>query len=89
MAVPHSAPVNLLFARNACHDPLGPGDRVLAVISVSFDVSVGQLLFPLLKGATVVVAGDLKAMGGSGFWSLVTDQRVTHVNFVPSFVDYS
>ena len=48
VAVPHSAAVNLAYGRRACHDPLGSGDRVLAAISVGFDVSIGQLLFPCL-----------------------------------------
>ena len=87
VAVAHAAAVNLLFARRACYDPLGPGDRVLAATSVGFDVSVGQLLFPLLNGATVVIAGDIRTMGAAGFWAMLTQQRVTQVNFVPSFMD--
>jgi amino acid adenylation domain-containing protein len=87
VAVSHVAPVNMAFARRACHDPLGPGDRVLAAISVGFDVSIGQLLLPLLSGATVVIAGDLKTMGAAEFWALLATQRVTHINSVPSFLD--
>ncbi len=87
VVVSHVAPVNLAFARRACHDPLGVGDRVLAAISVGFDVSIGQLLLPLLSGATVVIAGDVKTMGAAEFWSLLADRRVTHINSVPSFFD--
>jgi arthrofactin-type cyclic lipopeptide synthetase B len=87
VAVPHTAPVNLAFARRASHDPLGPGDRVLAAISVGFDVSIGQLLLPLLSGATVVIAGDLKTMSPAEFWSFLAERRVTHINSVPSFFD--
>ena len=87
VAVPHSAPVNLAFARRACHDPLGQGDRVLAAISVGFDVSIGQLLLPLLSGATVVIAGDLKTMGPAEFWSFLANRGVSHINSVPSFFD--
>jgi amino acid adenylation domain-containing protein len=86
VAVPHRAAVNLAFARRA-YDPIGVGDRVLAVSSVGFDVSVGQLLLPLLSGATVVVAGDLKAMGAAEFWALMAEQRITHINSVPSVID--
>jgi amino acid adenylation domain-containing protein len=87
VAVSHAAPVNLAFARRAAHDPIGPGDRILAGISVGFDVSIGQLLLPLLSGATVVIAGDLKAMTASEFWAFLTRERVTHINSVPSFLD--
>ncbi|WP_441249244.1 amino acid adenylation domain-containing protein [Kitasatospora sp. McL0602] len=36
----------------------GPADVVLAVTSVSFDISVLELLWPLTHGAKVVVAGE-------------------------------
>ncbi|GAA3708023.1 amino acid adenylation domain-containing protein [Streptomyces tremellae] len=36
----------------------GPSDVVLAVTSVSFDISVLELLWPLARGAKVVVAGE-------------------------------
>ncbi|MEV7214669.1 amino acid adenylation domain-containing protein [Kitasatospora cineracea] len=36
----------------------GPEDTVLAVTSVSFDISVLELLWPLTRGAKVVVAGE-------------------------------
>ncbi|MFY9781042.1 MAG: amino acid adenylation domain-containing protein, partial [Candidatus Baltobacteraceae bacterium] len=86
VAVPHAAAVNLAFARLA-HDPIGAGDRILAAISVGFDVSIGQLLLPLLSGATVVVAGDLRSLGAREFWDFLGAQRVTHVNSVPSFFE--
>ena len=87
VAVSHAAAVNLAFARRACHDPLGPGDCVLAAISVGFDVSIGQLLLPLLSGATVVIAPSVKTMGAAEFWAFLAQRRVTHVNSVPSFFD--
>jgi amino acid adenylation domain-containing protein len=87
VAVEHAPPVNLAFARRACHDPLGPGDRVLAAISVGFDVSIGQLLLPLLCGATIVIAGDLKTISAAEFWAFLAQQRVSHINSVPSFFD--
>jgi amino acid adenylation domain-containing protein len=77
----------MAFARRACHDPIGTGDRVLAAISVGFDVSIGQLLLPLLSGATVVIAPELRTLGATGFWELLTRRRVTHINSVPSFFE--
>jgi amino acid adenylation domain-containing protein len=85
--VPHAAAVNLAFARVHGHDPIGPGDRVLAAISVGFDVSIGQLLLPHLSGACVVVAPELRSLSGDEFWGLIHEQRVTHINSVPSFFD--
>ena len=88
VAVPHGAAVNMAFARRAGQDPLGPGDRVLAGISVGFDVSVGQLLLPLLCGATICVASELRTMGARGFWQFVATLGVTHINSVPSFFEF-
>lgn len=86
VVVPHRALVNLDVARQD-HDPIGPGDRVLAAISVGFDVSIGQLLLPLLRGAAIVVAPDLRTLAAADFWAFLADHRVTHVNSVPSFLN--
>ena len=37
--------------------PLGPGDRLLAVTTVTFDIHVLEVYLPLLAGAAVVLAG--------------------------------
>lgn len=86
VAVSHRALVNLAFARRE-HDPIGPGDRVLAAIAIGFDVSLGQLLTPLLAGAAVVIAGDQRGVSGAAFWEFIRRHRVTHVNSVPSFFE--
>jgi amino acid adenylation domain-containing protein len=86
VAMPHASLANLAAARLR-HDPIGPGARVLAALSVSFDVSVGQLLTPLLSGAAVVVASELNTLSGAEFWRLLADEGVTHVNSGPSFID--
>ncbi len=86
VVVSHRALINLAFARQE-HDPIGPGDRVLAAISIGFDVSLGQLLTPLLAGASIVVAGDIRGISGAAFWEFITRHRVTHVNSVPSFFE--
>ncbi|WP_026360199.1 non-ribosomal peptide synthetase [Amycolatopsis nigrescens] len=36
--------------------PLGPGDRLLAVTTVGFDIAALELYLPLVQGATVVLA---------------------------------
>ncbi len=86
VAVSHAALANLAFAR-LDHDPIGPGDRVLAAISIGFDVSLGQLLTPLLFGAAVVVAGDIRGIAATRFWDFLTRHGVTHVNSVPSLFE--
>lgn len=86
VVVPHRAIANLDAARQL-HDPVGPGDRVLAAISVGFDVSIGQLLLPLLRGACVVIAPDVRLMGPAQFWGFLAEHGVTHINSVPSFFE--
>lgn len=86
VVVPHRALANLDVARQD-HDPIGPGDRILAGISVGFDVSLGQLLLPLMRGAAIVVAPDLRLLSPAAFWQLLVENRVTHINSVPSFFD--
>lgn len=87
VVVPHKAAVNLAYARRAAHDPIQPGDRILAAISVGFDVSIGQIILPLLSGCTVVIAPELKLLSASEFWALLARHRITHINSVPSFFD--
>lgn len=86
VAVSHGALVNLAHAR-LDHDPIGPGDRVLAAAAIGFDVSLGQLLTPLLAGATIVIAGELGGASGAQFWDILRRHAVTHVNSVPSFLE--
>lgn len=38
--------------------PCGPGDTLLAVTSVSFDISILELLWTLTRGAKIVIAND-------------------------------
>ena len=86
VVVPHRALANLDAARQH-HDPIGAGDHILAAISVGFDVSLGQLLLPLLRGASVVIAPDLRLMSPSQFWAFLAHYNVTHINSVPSFFE--
>jgi natural product biosynthesis luciferase-like monooxygenase protein len=44
----------------------GPGDSVLAVTGVSFDISILELLWPLTRGSHVVVAAEHAIYGSSG-----------------------
>ncbi|CRK62220.1 Siderophore biosynthesis non-ribosomal peptide synthetase modules [Alloactinosynnema sp. L-07] len=54
IAVPHAAVVNLLVAYDAML-ALSPDDVWAAVTTLSFDISVLELFYPLTRGATVSV----------------------------------
>ncbi len=86
VVVSHAALANLAAAR-LDHDPIGPGDRVAATLSIGFDVSIGQIVTPLLSGATVVVLDDPAKTFGRDFWAELARQGVTHMNFSPAFLD--
>ncbi|MBV7698373.1 condensation domain-containing protein, partial [Streptomyces sp. TRM70350] len=55
VVVPHRALTNFLTDLTE-RVPLGPGDRMLAVTTVSFDIAALELYLPLITGATVVLA---------------------------------
>ena len=54
--IPHRAVINFFAGMDAAV-PLAPGARLLAVTSVSFDISVLEILWILSRGATVVLQG--------------------------------
>ncbi|WP_414538947.1 amino acid adenylation domain-containing protein [Stenotrophomonas forensis] len=61
-------------------------DRVLQKTPFTFDVSVWEFFWPLIQGATLVVAApgihrDAEALG-----ALMREQGVTHLHFVPSML---
>jgi natural product biosynthesis luciferase-like monooxygenase protein len=55
--IQHQNVINF-FAGMSSKIPCGPGDTLLAVTSVSFDISVLELLWTLSCGATVAIADD-------------------------------
>ncbi|WP_433498948.1 amino acid adenylation domain-containing protein [Sphaerimonospora sp. CA-214678] len=70
----------------------GSGDVVLALTSVSFDISVLELLWPLTRGAAVAMAGErmierlTPADGEGSLCELVTRHGVTLLQATPSFL---
>ncbi|GAA3026722.1 non-ribosomal peptide synthetase [Streptosporangium longisporum] len=81
--VPGRAVANLLasFA-----DRLGllPEDRWLAVTTLSFDISVLELLLPLACGARVVVASAEQAADGPALRALAVAERITVMQATPA-----
>lgn len=71
---------------------MGPRDTVLAATSMSFDISVLELLWPLARGAAIAVADDrlieTLTPGGAddGFTELVRRHHPTVLQATPSFV---
>ncbi|WP_250404491.1 non-ribosomal peptide synthetase [Streptomyces cellostaticus] len=62
-------------------------DRVLQKTPSSFDVSVWEFFWPLMAGATLVVARPEGHKDPAYLTSLIERERVTTAHFVPSMLD--
>ena len=61
-------------------------DRVLQKTPFSFDVSVWELFWPLMFGATLIVARPEGHKDPAYLVSLLDEQRITTLHFVPSML---
>ncbi len=83
VVVPNGAVVN--FLRSMREEPgLGEADRLLAVTTLSFDISVLELFLPLSVGATVVLATAAEAMDGLALRTLFETQRINAMQATPA-----
>jgi amino acid adenylation domain-containing protein len=81
--IEHASAANLIDWVNEEYG-IGPGQRVLMVSSVCFDLSVYDVFGALAAGAAVVVARAEEVREPSLLWRLVREQGVTFWNSVPS-----
>ncbi|MFL6245513.1 MAG: non-ribosomal peptide synthetase, partial [Thermoanaerobaculia bacterium] len=65
---------------------LDAGDRVLQKTPYSFDVSVWEFFWPLVTGATLVVAPPGAHRDAAVLADLIESQRITTMHFVPSML---
>jgi amino acid adenylation domain-containing protein len=80
--VTHGAVVNLLVdVQRRIH--MGPKDRLLAVTTLAFDISVLELLLPLISGGTVVIATQDDAADGLRLAELLVDSQITVLQATP------
>jgi len=82
----HAAAMNTIDALNALLD-LGPGDRVLTLSGLEFDLSVYDVFGLLTVGGTLVVVGEDQRRDAASWWRLVTRHRVSVWNTVPALLD--
>ncbi|WP_223778158.1 non-ribosomal peptide synthetase [Streptomyces sp. 135] len=83
VVVSHQALVNHLHAV-AERVPLGAGDRLVAVTTVSFDIAALELFLPLVSGATVVLADRDTVRDPHALLDLVRTSAATALQAVPS-----
>ena len=81
--VPHRAVINFLESMRL-RPGLGEDDVLLAVTTLSFDISVLELFLPLTQGATVFVASADVARDGVSLSELMAEVRPTVMQATPS-----
>ena len=84
VVVSQAALVNLLTAMGGLI-PLSPGDRLLAVTTVAFDIAALELFLPLVNGAAVVLAGREQVRDPAVSAELIRSAGVTVVQATPSW----
>ncbi|SEK57930.1 non-ribosomal peptide synthetase [Nonomuraea pusilla] len=83
--VTHAAIVNRLLGMRDQHQ-VGPGDVILHKTPIGFDVSVWELLLPLVTGARLVVAPPGAHRDPAWLTRIMAEQGVTMCHFVPSML---
>ncbi|WP_428268382.1 amino acid adenylation domain-containing protein [Haliangium sp.] len=81
--IPHRAVVNFL-ASMAQTPGFGPDDKLLAVTTLSFDISVLELFLPLTTGGTVIVASRDQAVDGPDLMELLDATKATVMQATPA-----
>ncbi|HIO53776.1 MAG TPA: amino acid adenylation domain-containing protein [Chromatiales bacterium] len=83
--VPHRGICNRLQWMQEMYS-LDTSDRVLQKTSFSFDVSVWEFFWPLISGATLVVARPEGHKDTGYLTQVIADQAITTLHFVPSML---
>jgi amino acid adenylation domain-containing protein len=81
--IPHGALGNFLLAMKE-RPGIEPGDALLAVTTLSFDISMLELLLPLVEGARVILAGREVASDGERLAHALETWGATMMQATPS-----
>ncbi|MGW0519505.1 amino acid adenylation domain-containing protein [Crossiella sp. NPDC003009] len=84
--VSHRAAVNTVEEVNERFD-IGPGDRVLAVSALDFDLSVYDIFGPLAAGGSIVTITEDERRDAARWAELVRRHGITVWNTVPALLD--
>lgn len=82
----HNGALNHIFAEYRALD-LPTGFRFLQSANISSDISVWQILAPLLKGGAVVIIDQDDLLNYEKLHRIVADNDITILEFVPSFLN--
>ncbi|MEZ5318102.1 MAG: amino acid adenylation domain-containing protein [Vicinamibacterales bacterium] len=81
--IPRRALANLIQA-TAARPGLGPGDTLLAVTTLSFDIAALEIWLPLSVGGTVAIATRQEASDGHALLGLLSSHGVTAMQATPA-----
>lgn len=83
VAITHAAVMNLLesFAQAL---EVAPGDTMLAIAPITFDIATLEIFLPLIRGARVAIAPEHTAADGANLRARLTDDRVTLLQATPA-----
>jgi amino acid adenylation domain-containing protein len=81
----HGGLLNRLLWMQSAY-PIGPGDRVLQKTPATFDVSVWEFFWPLMTGATLVLAEPGGHRDPRYLRDVIVSAGVTVAHFVPSML---
>lgn len=84
--VPHAGVLNRLMWMKETH-PLQAGDKTLQKTPFSFDVSVWEFFWPLVSGATLVMARPNGHLDSQNLIDLIEQEQITMCHFVPSMLN--
>lgn len=81
--IQHKALMNFLGSM-ACRPGCVSTDKLLAVTTFSFDISILELLLPVSQGATIVIANQDSTKDGDKLRSLILDHEITILQATPA-----
>lgn len=81
--VPQGSVVNFLHAMRE-QPAMSQEDRLLAITTLSFDISVLELFLPLTIGAQVVIADQASVVDGKQLRNLIDKHAITYMQATPS-----
>ena len=81
--IEHGAVMNFLASMKR-QPGLSPGDTMLAITTLAFDIAVLEIVLPLVCGASVVIASTETARDGAALRDLMHRRDVTVIQATPS-----
>lgn len=82
---PHEAVTNMILWMQATYE-MTPADRLLQKTALTFDASAWEFFWPLVTGATLVVARPYAEKDGDYMVKTLQEQGVTVLQLVPSLL---